>query len=179
MTEDQIQLAVESLYDNEALTNELSDEEAQLLLSWGERQISALGARIDDETVFDDQCVLLRRVMTRLNHFVGTRADMDEDEQQNALDAVMAAAQAVGFTPDPAQTTGFLNSQSGLNNVKAMQQLLDLLDGKAAPTPPTPSAPPDAPTTQAQNLVSSALDTLRQLFTPPPVEDDSPPNNAE
>lgn len=80
---DPIQLAVEQLYENEALTDALMDEAAKMLLGWGERQLRDMEGR-DDMTI-EQVTQHLQYPMKTINRLMQQHAELSETEMMQRL----------------------------------------------------------------------------------------------
>ena len=98
MSEVLAERAVERLYDDMALTEDLPDDEARVLLRWAEQQIGRLARRAIDEEGFDESFRQLRRLMKRVGRFAARRQGMTPDEQLDVLGRIAEPAQALGFS---------------------------------------------------------------------------------
>lgn len=138
MTEEELQVEIERLYESESLTDELMDEEADILLKWGEKQISQLAKREGD---FGEQCRILRELMKRMNLFVGQGENMDFEEKRGLLHQIGSSAAGLGYTlPVDALVTRF---QIQMEQSECLEMLLSQFQGtQAAETPPVGAANP-------------------------------------
>lgn len=124
------EMAMERLYGDESLTDELRDDEAKTLLSWGEAELNRLLAQDMDEETFDDRFKLLRRTMKRINSFVAKRQEYEADKAQNVMARFTEGAFELGYEISYEQMTTFLAQQSTLNNQETVQAMLALMTGK-------------------------------------------------
>jgi len=122
--------AVESLLENEALTDGLDDSSAKEMLSWaGERarQITAATAGLDDgqaEEATAEQMRSLRRLMRTASRWAAASGS-DDPVQLDSLVEQAAAAVGASF-PNPAQARQFLQ-QAGDDSAARMAALRSLL----------------------------------------------------
>ncbi|MBZ0276185.1 MAG: hypothetical protein K8I60_08580 [Anaerolineae bacterium] len=145
MSQSQLERAFESLYADTSSRDELTDDEARVLLQWGEQQITQLaGQELDDEQ-FDAAFAHLRKLISRINRFTGRRSGMSEEDQQAALQNIAAsmagwnaqtlsAQAAPDLTPDRINT--YLQHQATLDNIANIQALTALVA-------PVEAAPPE------------------------------------
>ena len=96
MSQAQAERATQQLYEDTATRDELVDEEAQVLLKWGEEQITALAAQEMDDAAFEEAYSHLRRVMMNINQFTGKRTYATPEELRTYLDQVASEATALG-----------------------------------------------------------------------------------
>jgi hypothetical protein len=144
MNERRIQSAMERIMMDESVTEELADDEAKVLLGWGEQQVTRLADQIADEEAFKEASNQLRKLMRRVNRFVGLRGDMDAEEQREKLERIVTAAQELGFGIVPEMAAVFLQGAPPADNVEAVRQLTDLIavdptDDTTDPATDTPS----------------------------------------
>ncbi len=76
----QIQQAIQQLYEDEGLTNALTDEPATILLSWGEEQLKDLVGFDYRQPDLVRTAYQLRRVIRAINRLVERQADLSEKE---------------------------------------------------------------------------------------------------
>lgn len=77
------QLAVQQLYENEKLSNAMTDEPAKVLLQWGEAQLRDLTDR--DPAALDAVMNELQRTMRTINRFIEQQAELTEMETVQRL----------------------------------------------------------------------------------------------
>ncbi len=82
---DQIQSLIEQLYENEGLTDALTDEAATLLLNWGEQQLQNLAHLQLSQTDLDNSAHALQRAMRLVNRLIEQRADLSDTEMVEHL----------------------------------------------------------------------------------------------
>ncbi|RMF81418.1 MAG: hypothetical protein D6737_05065 [Chloroflexi bacterium] len=124
-----IELLIEQLYEDIALRDELTDEEADTLLRWGEAQAEQLVAASTDAATFDARFAALRTVMKHINKFTGKRAKMDAAAQRLQLKQFMQAAQEFGITITPQQIEMYLQQHATLSHHDNVHAMLALLAG--------------------------------------------------
>jgi hypothetical protein len=148
VSEEDISLEQQALYENEALRENLDDDEAEALLKWGEGCIARLGqAEVD----FGQGCQAVRRVLAAADKLVA-RADLDEDVAQQAIIRLAEGAPLLGLSFSAQQVEAALPSDPS-DRPAALAALLALLEGDApaaapdqdAPPPPDESSPPSTP----------------------------------
>ena len=129
--ETQIQRAMERIYSDESVTEELVDEEADALLAWGEQQVTRLAGQIDEGTAFDEATTQLRKLMRHINQLVGLRADLDDEQQRAILTAMVTLAQGMGYALTQEMADVFLQ-QPPEDNLEAVRQLTELVSVDSA-----------------------------------------------
>lgn len=93
------------LYESPALREDINDDEASILLKWGEEQVLRLAGQDGD---FEKQCQFLRQLIKHINRFVGQREYNDEAGQSEYMEKVVMWLPRLGF---PALTAGELMVQ--------------------------------------------------------------------
>jgi hypothetical protein len=124
----QLDRAKESLYGDTTVRDELTDDEAEKLLTWAEARIAELAAQNLDDDSFDASWEELRKLLMRINRFVGRRATMSAEEQSEYLTKVAdAAASALGIALTPEQKADFQQRQTDMDNAAAVEALMHLI----------------------------------------------------
>lgn len=146
--------AMERLYENEGLTDELTDTEAKPLLKWAESEILRLDALGLDEETFDAQFKLVRRNMKRINSFVAKRQNADDEKRQTMIDRFIDGLKELGHPIDTVKVETFVNAQNTWDNLATVQGMLAFILAETAHTDDTPTA-------------TEAVDDLDTVETPP------------
>lgn len=128
MTEEQIQRAVESIYENESLTEELDDDAAEALLQWGEQQVRRLGEQMFDEAAFEQSVFFVRRLMSNMNYFVGQRENMDDEEARQMMAEIIHTAQTLSYPLSTEAIDIHLATEPQGELYDQLQELLTLID---------------------------------------------------
>jgi len=147
VSEEDISLEQQALYENEALRENLDDDEAEALLKWGEGCIARLGQA---EADFGQGCQAVRRVLAAADKLVA-RADLEEDVTQQAI-RLAESAPLLGLSFSAQQVEAALPSDPS-DRPAALAALLALLEGDSStatpgqdePPPPDESSPPSTP----------------------------------
>jgi len=138
MSNTQAERAVNQLYESDTLRSELRDEEASLLLHWGEARIMELAERDLPDSEFDRLTEGLRSLLAAINVCVGKRKT-SPSQHLSMMATIGSTAEAAGFTLPEEDQAAFLKHQAGLANQDAISELLGLLKpAEAAPQPPPP-----------------------------------------
>ena len=122
------------LYENESLTENLTDDAAKTLLRWAEAQIMTLAENNEDETAFEDLFTTLRRLTRTMNTFAGLAAQMDTTKQQTYMEEIKDLATQLGFNVMDEQFSAYNASMIGLDETERVRQLIETID---PPHPPT------------------------------------------
>ncbi len=204
--------AAEQLLGDASLRDELTDSEAQPLIDWGLAQATALArsaaALPDAEPVVDEAVKGLRRLMKRINRFIGLRAYHDPDALAGELDRLrVVSAKLYGerpaLLPDDAARYALVDEIDGLGNDEVVERLLALFgpqpgaatldDSLPASAPPIPemeqpagaSEQPAAPHPTIDPHVPEHFEPPPRLHVPsaglqaPPVEPQKPPGDSQ
>jgi hypothetical protein len=126
MDERLIQRAIERILMDERVTEELEDAEADLLLQWGEQQVSWLADQHADEQAFEEATNQLRQIMRQINSFIGLRDDMDAAEQRETLTGIVTGAQALGYAMTEQMADDFLLLPAD-DRSESIQKLMGLI----------------------------------------------------
>jgi hypothetical protein len=122
----QLERAKEALYGDTTIRDELSDEEAKKLYAWAEARITELAAKHLDDEAFDAAWEELRKLLMRINRFVGRRGNMSAEEQGEYLGKVAdAASAALGVSLAFAQSAG--SELANLDNAAAVEKLTRMI----------------------------------------------------
>jgi hypothetical protein len=126
MSDEQAARAIQQLYEDTDSRDELSDDEANVLLQWGEGQLKALGAKGLDDAAFDEQFAHLRGVLKSINRYTGLRAYKTPEELTAMLNELAANAQALGAEVQAAQLD-VPQAQGAADNIALIQTLTSLV----------------------------------------------------
>ncbi|MFQ3568464.1 MAG: hypothetical protein SNJ59_15860 [Aggregatilineales bacterium] len=121
--------AVQALYDNETLREELVDEEAIPLLRWAEEKIAQLDAEYTDDAAFKQAVGVFIRLLDSINLVVGRRGYAPAEAQRAALEALTAHAAELGIAL-PAQEAEAMtfSAQAAQDNLTVLNGLLSQID---------------------------------------------------
>ncbi|NWG16831.1 MAG: hypothetical protein HXY41_09365 [Chloroflexi bacterium] len=100
MTQAQAEQAIQEMYGDISARDELTDDEAGVLLAWGEQQITALAALDLDDESFQAACQHLTKLLSRINRFSARRAALPPEEAAASLDKIAQSAESLAaFRP--------------------------------------------------------------------------------
>lgn len=163
------QAAIQRLYEETSVRDELIDEEAELLLRWAEEQVIRLATERPDPAVFEEAYSDLVRLLTRMSRFAAGRSGMSLDDVQTAMSRIEASASAVGLQPG-----GFV-AQTAPDDILGTLQALMAYVAPAADEPPMSEPPGDEPPSTSEPPVSetpadaeSPPASASPAYTPPP-----------
>lgn len=94
-TPDEIAANKERLYESASLRDDLNDDEATILLNWGEEQIERIAGDFPDE--FEQKCRFLRQLIKNINRFVGQREFNEHEGQQKYMNKVSMYLAQLGW----------------------------------------------------------------------------------
>lgn len=146
MSDAQAQRAIEQLYSDTSARDELTDDEATVLLAWGEAQVKELAARNLEDAAFDEAFGHLRGMMKNINRYTGGRSYKSVDELNAMLGELAADAQALGVNVVAAQLA-VPQAQAADDNIALIQTLTAMVTptaGQAQAAAEQPPAPPEA-----------------------------------
>jgi hypothetical protein len=134
-----VEAAIQRLYEDPDLRDELTDDEAQALLRWAEAELNKVDASSADEVAFEAAVDTLGSLIKSINRFIGRRGYATPDEQAAAFAKIAAHAQALGY-PLPADAfTPSFEAQAAGDNIAALQALLSQIESSAIPADPQPA----------------------------------------
>lgn len=162
-----LKTAISYLYEDESLTGELDDAEAQTLLKWAEGRVGSLVDQFPDDEAYDSAFTPLRAMLKRVNKVVGQRNDMAPDEMVEMLGKIAETARSMGGQVDDAQVQSAAAGLAALPAADALQQLL---------TWASPAVPAEQPITDVQPPAPAA--DVTASTGEPPAAQDSPPSDA-
>ena len=162
MTDEQAQHAIQQLYEDTSARDELSDDEANVLLQWGEAQIRELGARNLDDTAFDEAISHLNGVLKNINRYTGQRAYKSPEELSALLNELATHAQAMGVNVQAAQLAVPEAQTADGDNIAVIQALTSLVTPGQTPAAQPPRPPP--PSRDDSPADESLLDKFKKLF---------------
>lgn len=145
VNEEHISLEQQALYENEALRENLDDDEAEALLKWGEACIARLGQA--EEVDFGAGCQAVRRILAAADKLVA-RADLEEEIAHHALERLAESAPLLGLSFSAQQVEDALPDDPA-DRQGTVEALLALLQGGASAPASTEDEPPPSPPDEA------------------------------
>jgi hypothetical protein len=124
--------AIQQLYEDPGLRDELSDDEVPTMLQWAEGAVAKLDARSADDAAFDAGFDALRKLLTSINRYIGRRAYSTPDEQVVEMDRIAERAGMLGYSMPFEQASTLFQAQGAEDNITALAALLAKIDGSAA-----------------------------------------------
>ena len=191
--------AVQSLYEDSRLREDLIDDEADVLLKWAEQKLIELDAAAVDDATWEQALATFKGLVRGVNQFIGQRAYAEPDAQDKTFASIQAQAAALNL-PIPAQQ--FSAQMADEDNLAALKALLHEMD--AAPPAasmragvesgdpsssgtrfgffgikPTPETPAELPSPPKPDALKSFGERLKLFGDKPapetPAEPPSPP----
>jgi hypothetical protein len=93
---DYTQALIQQFYENESLTNALTDEGAKFLLEWGERQIESVAPYADNPDNLADLAQQLERIMRAINRAIELKATLTDEQMAQRLLTLVEQAIELG-----------------------------------------------------------------------------------
>lgn len=121
-----IQAEQQRLYEVSSLTDELIDDDAQILLSWASAQLPLMSITLD---TIEQQAKTLRRLVRSINRYVGQAQYTREDERQTKLDRIYTYATELSYPVQSEQLPILLAQFHGINAHDVLTLLIAWLDG--------------------------------------------------
>ena len=90
------QLMIQQLYENESLTNALTDEGAKFLLEWGERQVGSAAPYANDPANMENLMRQLQRVMRAVNRAIELKATLTDEQMVQRLLTLVEQSMELG-----------------------------------------------------------------------------------
>lgn len=162
MSTAQAERAISQLYESDSLRSELRDEEASLLLMWGEARLKELAEQNLPDDQFDQLSEKFRSLLAAINVCVGKRKTTPS-QHLPMMASISSAAQAAGLMLTPDDQTTFLKAQSALTNQDAISELLGLLKPFDASMMPSSSV---SQTVAESAAPSPALEVIKSTPLP-------------
>ncbi|GEM_PF-2424100 len=137
--------AIEGLYEDEGLRSNLSDDEANILLGWGEQQLTAAADPAAAKGA-------VQATIKAVNGLVGERANLDGNGLAAAIAAVVSSAGGIG------DGKALAAESLKLDNATFINKLLPLLTTQASP-PPSPATSNQQPDQLIQAIQAAVAKT--------------------
>lgn len=158
--------ALEALYEDASLRDELRDDEANELLKWAEAELVKLDESDATDADFESKIAQLRQLVRGMNRFVGRRAEISAQGADDAVTRLTEQASALGYSLTPEQLAQFGAQSAAADGVSAVQGLTKLISSAGgAPSPEPPPVPAQA----------AAAPPATEPPPPPPVDEAAPP----
>jgi Tfp pilus assembly protein PilX len=100
-----VQTLLQQLYENESLTNALTDDAAKALLEWGESQLNSVAAYDNKEAELEQMARRLHRVMRAVNRAIELKSTLTDDQMVLRLLTLVESSMDLGVLKSTAQST--------------------------------------------------------------------------
>lgn len=192
--------AVQALYEDSRLREDLIDDEADVLLQWAEKKLIELDEADVDDTAWQQAVTTFKGLMRGVNQFIGQRAYATYEAQNAAYETIQAQAAALNLPlpePDEPQFSAQMATDDALEALKALLGQMDadkprmtkageplpasggerfnLFGTKTTPETPADDAPEPGSDTKTEGGERFSLFGLRQKtdVEPEDVKDDA------
>ena len=128
-----VENALQAIYEDPGLRDELQDAEAEKLLQWAETELTRLDTTGADDAAFDEKVSELRRLLKGMNRLVGRRDQIGAQASDDALDKLAAHANALGYALTPDQLAAFAAEGAALDGISAVERLTALVSQTETP----------------------------------------------
>jgi hypothetical protein len=161
------------LYEDTGWREDLIDSEANQLLKWAEAKLHQFDAQAQadpaaSETDFERKVDDMRRVLTKINKFVGRRMNLSLEEQQTTLDEMAALSKVEPVAADDLTLRSF-SAQSGDANTALLNTLTSWLDGNELTSFLSGFTATDAETDENAETMRGGITTTPNEPEPPPA----------
>lgn len=130
MSEAQAERAVQAIYEDPGLREELVDEEADILLKWGEDRAVELSERGLEDEPFDRLYDNLRLLIAQINRFIGKREGMPPQTRRDTLIEISKLARLLDYRIGDAEVEAFEARQAALPADEALRDLTAMIKPK-------------------------------------------------
>lgn len=120
--------AVQALYEDSRLREDLIDDEADVLLQWAEKKLIELDESDVDDTTWQQAVTTFKGLMRGVNQFIGQRAYATYEAQNAAYETIQAQAAALNLPlpePDEPQFSAQMATDDALEALKALLGQMD------------------------------------------------------
>lgn len=177
MSEEQFETALQRLYEEISVRDELTDEESEALMRWGEAQIERLAGEDMDDESFDAAYDQLVKLMGRMNRLAAQRAHLSAEDQTVFAQRISESAAALHLPLTSDRLTAYFSQPVAFSDEVDVAGVIALFD----PAPPTPAdSTPQPPAPDPVIAPPTPADSTPQP-TPPDVPDPviAPPAPAD
>lgn len=192
MSDIDLESAISQFYEDESLTEALTDQPANTLLKWGEEQLQALAQKSSNPDEFDVQFTQLRKLIKSASRFIAEHQNMAADEQHESMEKIIGFAQNLGLVMGNA-VAGIIEEQKTLADNDSVAHFIAQFATTVTtsiPTPPSvPMFPeispidPNAPVEDITEILPKGglMDFIKQITnavkdTQQSTTDDTPPS---
>lgn len=137
--------AVMRLYENADLRDELTDDEAEALLTWAESEIARIDQSAPDDAAFEAQAEALMDMLKSANRFAGRQGQLSAQAADPLPASIAAGAAALGH-PVSAEQIAASGTGDPASTIRALTAMFSGQDSpaNAEPTPMPAETPADS-----------------------------------
>jgi hypothetical protein len=175
MSDIDLENAISQFYEDESLTDALTDQPANTLLTWGEKQLGELAKKSASTDEFDTQFTQLRKLIKSMSRFVAEHQDMAEDEQAESVQKIMGFAQGAGI-PINNTAEAIVAEQKSLADEGSVAHLLAQFASSLSEitnTPPVSGTPTTSTPVEPDSAFLQSHDNSDSAFLQSPDDSDS------
>jgi len=165
----EIQRERERLYESESLREDINDDEATVLLEWGEKHIVRLAGEVEDEKGLEQQARFLRQLIKNINRFVGQRQYDNREEQLGYMAKVVQWLPNLRFKTFTSEELLDKLPPDAKDMAETLRALLAAIDPSSASVPHTPEPAPQNP---QSSLKEDAVQNTHVETAPPHATQD-------
>lgn len=151
--------ALQRIYENADLRDELTDDEANAMLKWAEAELARIDATSTDDANFEAQAHTLMSLLKRMNRFAGRQGQISAQGVDPAPTNIAGLATELGHSASPEQiaATGTGDPASTIAALTA------LMSAPAQAAPPKTESPVSV---QAASAPAPAVESAQQENLP-------------
>lgn len=170
---------LQAIYEDPDLRDNLTDDEAEVMIKWAETELTRLDAERADDTAFEEAADQLRRLLKGINRWIGHKGDPPE-EQAAMMAKIGDAAAGIGRT---LAAPTFTSAQAAPDEMAMLQSILSQLSGDAEPEgmavvgDSVSPAPPEPVQTEIAETHSRLFPGDLHLYRAEAVSDFAPPGD--
>ena len=132
--ETRIRWAVGTILENESLTADLADDEAQRLLEWGLNEARRLAT--DNRESLEKELAALRKLMRGATKLAAESRPVDDDRLRQRLERLRRPADLLGLPiPAPEAVDTYVAGRQGMTTGEKLERLLALLGARDSDSP--------------------------------------------
>jgi hypothetical protein len=164
---------LEAIYEDPDLRDNLTDDEAGVMIKWAEAELARLDAEQADDAAFEEAAEQLRRLLKGINRWIGHKGDPPE-AQAAMMEKIGAAASGIGRAlAAPVETLG--SAQSAPDEMAMLQSILSRLSEGDVPASETAQTTPVEESVRISQALSAPPETgdveNHTFFSPRPQEE--------
>lgn len=153
--------ALQRIYENADLRDELTDDEADAMLKWAEAELARIDAASTDDASFEAQADTLMNLLKRMNRFAGRQGQISAQGVDPAPTNIAGLATELGH-PASSEQIAATGTGDPASTIAALTALMSVTT--------TPAAPPET-----ESPVSEQADPV----APPPTPETDLPIQAQ